>query len=255
MIPNLLSYRNFAFDSDHKKDLHSHEVDSLFVPLEGNIFLECGQFLFIATYGSAIFVPRGIMHQGQMFGGTKGFNLYFKEPNTLLSKKPTSILINELCLALMKDLIDENQEVQDELICLKKFELLVHELNISKSSPFCLQTYENKTFQKITDMIIKAPHEKRSLAYLANHFGMSERTLSRLFKKETGMTYSQWKNRLYLMLSFRALLEGTSVTNIAYDLGYETSSSFIYQFKKTLGVTPKVFLKNQLQSILKKNGN
>ena len=84
---------------------------------------------------------------------------------------------------------------------------------------------------------------------------MSERTLSRLFKKETGMTYSQWKNRLYLMLSFRALLEGTSVTNIAYDLGYESSSSFIYQFKKTLGVTPKVFLKNQLQSILKKNEN
>ena len=138
---------------------------------------------------------------------------------------------------------------------LKKFELLVHELNISKSSPFCLQTYENKTFQKITDIIIKAPHEKRSLPYLANHFGMSERTLSRLFKKETGMTYSQWKNRLYLMLSFRALLEGNSVSNIAYDLGYESSSSFIYQFKKTLGVTPKVFLKNQLQSVLEKNGN
>ena len=43
------------------------------------------QFLFVATYGSAIFVPRG-GHQGQMFGGTKGFNLYFKEENSLLSK-------------------------------------------------------------------------------------------------------------------------------------------------------------------------
>ena len=80
---------------------------------------------------------------------------------------------------------------------------------------------------------------------------MSERTLSRLFKKETGMTYSQWKNRLYLMLSFRAFLEGTSVTNIAYDLGYESSSSLFINLKTW--ALPQGFFKNQLESILKKN--
>lgn len=71
---------------------------------------------------------------------------------------------------------------------------------------------------------------------------MSSRNLSRLFIKELGMNFSDWRIRLKLLEAIKRLGEQQSVKEIAFDLGYESSSSFIYMFKKYLGKTPSNYI-------------
>lgn len=68
--------------------------------------------------------------------------------------------------------------------------------------------------------------------------GVSEKTLSRLFLKETGMTYRTWRQRMRLVSALPALERGERVTDVALACGYESLSAFIAAFGKLFGLSP-----------------
>lgn len=71
--------------------------------------------------------------------------------------------------------------------------------------------------------------------------GASSRTLSRVFLREAGMTFSEWVRRMRLSLALDRLKAGQSVTTVALDLGYASPSAFCAMFRKMLGSTPTRF--------------
>jgi AraC-like DNA-binding protein len=60
----------------------------------------------------------------------------------------------------------------------------------------------------------------------------------RLFHEQTGMSFTQWRTRLLLVEAVERLVAGASVTDVAVDLGYGSTSSFVYMFRSNLGVSP-----------------
>ena len=87
------------------------------------------------------------------------------------------------------------------------------------------------------------PADGRSLADWARSAGASERTLARLFQRETGMTFGAWRQRLRLLLAIGRLAEGQAVTSVALDLGYESPSAFVAMFRRELGAPPTRYLR------------
>jgi AraC-like DNA-binding protein len=76
---------------------------------------------------------------------------------------------------------------------------------------------------------------------LARRVGASERSLSRLFRDELGMSYPQRRTSLRLLNAMILLSCGTSVTTTAHQCGWKTTSSFIDTFRHTLGQTPGAY--------------
>ena len=68
--------------------------------------------------------------------------------------------------------------------------------------------------------------------------GRSERTLSRLFRAETGMTLPQWRARLRLQHALALLAAGEPVTSVAMACGFSSPSAFIETFRSAVGSTP-----------------
>ncbi|MFT5757262.1 MAG: AraC-like DNA-binding protein [Alteromonadaceae bacterium] len=116
--------------------------------------------------------------------------------------------------------------------------------NIKTASPIDLQLPypKDKRLKEIVSRLQKFPALKTDLNSWGKFVGASVRTLSRTFKKETGITYSEWKQRLNIQIAIKQLYMGESVGNIAINLGYESSSAFIYMFKKQMKVTPSNYL-------------
>ncbi|WP_206482870.1 helix-turn-helix transcriptional regulator [Thalassotalea sp. G2M2-11] len=100
----------------------------------------------------------------------------------------------------------------------------------------------------ITDKLLKHPSLKSDLNSWGNFVNASSRTLSRIFKKETGITYSTWRQKLNVQIAIKHLAAGDSVSYIANLLGYESSSAFIYMFKKQMGISPNQFLQPSTSS-------
>ncbi|MFM0327980.1 helix-turn-helix domain-containing protein [Caballeronia glebae] len=80
----------------------------------------------------------------------------------------------------------------------------------------------------------------------SKRLNLCERSLSRLFLQQTGLSFRQWRQRSRLLFSLSLLEKGERVTDVAIACGYESMSAFIAAFKEQMGFTPKeLFAKNQ----------
>jgi len=84
-----------------------------------------------------------------------------------------------------------------------------------------------------------APEDPRTLGDWGDTVGLSARSLARLFRAETGMTFGDWRLRLRMLLALTPLEAGTSVTAVALDSGYDSPSAFIAAFRRVFGHTPR----------------
>ena len=69
--------------------------------------------------------------------------------------------------------------------------------------------------------------------------------LARLFFRKTGMTYSQWNTLMVVLEGIERLTRGNWITDVALDLGYTTTSSFVYMFRQNVGLAPVKWLTHQ----------
>ena len=83
---------------------------------------------------------------------------------------------------------------------------------------------------------------KQALKYFAQQINLSPNYLSDLLKKETGRNT---KEHIHYHLIEKAknllLTSNHSVSQIAYDLGFEYPQSFGHLFKKKVGMSPNQF--------------
>lgn len=86
--------------------------------------------------------------------------------------------------------------------------------------------------------IQQTPDAPHGIEAWAARTGMSVRTFSRRFKKETGVAFSEWKKRMRLLESVVMLKNNRSVTQVALDLGYASTASFTFAFRQMFGVPP-----------------
>lgn len=82
------------------------------------------------------------------------------------------------------------------------------------------------------------------IEYLSKLSGMSVRSFFRLFPKVTGDTPNAYQNRLRILRAVEMLeLSDKSVTEIAFDCGFQDSNYFSRQFKSIMGIPPSQFRK------------
>ncbi|WDR05350.1 helix-turn-helix transcriptional regulator [Devosia rhodophyticola] len=82
---------------------------------------------------------------------------------------------------------------------------------------------------------------------LAQSGAVSERTLARLFRRELGMTWTEFRHRARMIKAMEALAQ-ESVTEAGFQVGFESTSAFIRAFKAFSGQTPNAFKRSVVNS-------
>jgi AraC-like DNA-binding protein len=119
--------------------------------------------------------------------------------------------------------------------------VIIDQLNKIEQFPFYLPFSNEVRVSRITDAMIQNPADTRTLAQWSTATGASERTLGRLFIRHLGMSFGAWRRRLRLLEAIDRLGNGATVTEVSYELGYASPSSFIAMFRENLGVSPARF--------------
>lgn len=102
-----------------------------------------------------------------------------------------------------------------------------------------LQAYK---LRKVTDAMSADLGAEFSLAKLARLAELSEYHFSRLFKRATGLSPSQYFIRLRMVRARHLLLETRlSVIDVGLEVGYSSPSHFSQVFRREMGVTPSEF--------------
>lgn len=73
---------------------------------------------------------------------------------------------------------------------------------------------------------------------LAQYVGASEKTITRIFKRETHMSYQAWRQQWRVYRAIELLAENTVISEISDQLEFSSDSAFIEFFKNHTGTTP-----------------
>ena len=102
----------------------------------------------------------------------------------------------------------------------------------------------NQRIKEILSYIREHFTEKITLDEIAKHLHLSTNECCRFFKKNMNCTLFEYITEYRLSKSME-LLEHTDLTvsQIAYESGFGSSSYFIEKFRKNVGMTPAAFRK------------
>jgi AraC-like DNA-binding protein len=176
-----------------------------------------------------------------MWGDVAMRSLYF-QPTVLAIDTcrviSVSSLLRELILRVAElAALDSRDEADARLMG-----VLMDELAIAHIEPLLLPLPSDARALAAANDILTNPGAGAMTDDVARRSGLSTRTLERLFRSETGMTFGLWRQKARLLESMRVLADGKSVTDAALEAGYASVSAYIAAFKQTFGCTPGAML-------------
>lgn len=101
---------------------------------------------------------------------------------------------------------------------------------------------ERPEITKTKEYVNQNLRENLNVTEVAKLVGMSESYFSHIFKKETGLSYVDYVNRVRVEYAALLLDEGSyKVSDIARQVGIENPNYFSVLFKKVMGVSPNAY--------------
>lgn len=85
------------------------------------------------------------------------------------------------------------------------------------------------------------PADATTLAAWAVRLGVSTRTITRAFRSETGVGFSQWLAAARVRHAIVLLARGEEIDEVAACVGYHSASAFGAAFRRVTGVSPGRF--------------
>lgn len=119
--------------------------------------------------------------------------------------------------------------------------MILDELSAAPRERLVLTMPTDRRLLKIAQALAADPADARSLTEWAQWAAVAPRTLTRRFVSETGLSFSDWRQRARLMRAVELLAAGQAVTGVALELGYDSLSAFIAMFRRAMGVAPGRF--------------
>lgn len=222
---------------------HSHPRAQLIYATSGVMNVVVNNQIWVVNPLQGLWIPGHTEHQVTF---QKDVNLYsvYVDPSFMdgLPKVSFSFDISVFLKQLVFKIISFGTDGNITSPKRRIIDVFLDELALIEPSATFLPTTNHERLQKVVQLLLNDVASKNTIEYYADISFMSSKTLSRLFIKELGMNFSDWRTRLKLLEAIKRLGEKQSIKEIALDLGYETASAFILMFKKHLGTTPANYI-------------
>ncbi|MFI1970463.1 AraC family transcriptional regulator [Streptomyces cinnamoneus] len=218
-------------------DAHRHDDHQIVYAGSGVLAVTTGAGTWFAPGTRAIWVPAGTVHSHRAYGHLElhlvglpaGDNPLGLDAPAVLTVSP---LLRELILAYTAAPDDTSAERR------RLRAVLRDQLRASPQRPVQLPAPTDPRLGAVCAMVHDDPADPRTLSALATAAGAGERTLSRLFRSELGMTFPQWRTQSRLYHALRMLADDVPVTTVAHRCGWSSPSAFIDVFRRAFGYTP-----------------
>ncbi len=225
---------------------HAHEEAHLFISLEASLALDVGGGTYTIGAGEMAFVGGAVDHSFAA-NGEGGERLILKlmglRHRSRIAVLPLNSLLRDLCLGLFVHSEESYSETLVKLI----IEIIEADLGREAKAQNKLFTTQqmllgvrSPEFRKIISIL--ESNLSFSLAEVAEHSGLSLRSMGRLAKTETGLTLHELHTYYRIKKAIGLMHAGEGgLLAIAFDCGYNSLSPFIENFKRWTGAKPSTF--------------
>jgi len=223
----------------HDTGWHQHPRAQLLFSTAGVMRVGTETAWFIVPPGTGLWMPALHRHMTHMPPGLRMRALFLREDAARAGPGAVTVvavspLLRELILTACEQSItwDEDGPVRHVVA------LALHEIGRAATRPISVPACRDPRLQRVAAALLADPADPRGLEAFADMAGASARTLARLFRRDTGMSFQAWRRQLRLTEALASLAQGETPARAAAAVGYASGPAFGAAFRAAFGTTP-----------------
>jgi AraC-like DNA-binding protein len=227
------------YPGGHDTGWHSHERAQLLYATAGVMRVATGAAGFVVPPGRALWVPAGLPHAVSMRDGVAMRALFVRRDAAGSGPAATAViavspLLRELILAACAEPLEWDQAGRGGHLAA----LILDEIARARPLPLGVPAPRDPRLLRLAGALGADPARPLTLEAWAAECGASPRTLTRLFRRETGMSFGRWRQMLRLSEAAALLSQGVPAARAAVLVGYASVPAFGSAFRAAFGQTP-----------------
>jgi AraC-like DNA-binding protein len=245
--PQPTTVRAQSIPARHYFPEHAHDWNQMVYAISGVLTVAVEGRSFVISPEQAVWLPTGLRHRVGSLLGAEFRSLWIADEVAVgLAAEPTVFGVTPL----LKALIIEAAEIEDDDdrggYTGRVTDLILDQLRRARSLPSTLPWPRGGSpLMMLCEALYSDPTDPRGPEAWGRELGMSERTLARRFETEVGMSLRSWRRRLRLFKAIELLGGGLDVTRTALELGYGSTSAFVYAFRTEMGASPQAYMRRR----------
>jgi AraC-like DNA-binding protein/mannose-6-phosphate isomerase-like protein (cupin superfamily) len=222
---------------------HSHRRGQFILGVAGTTAMMTESGSFIVPPGHGLWIPAGVVHQSRSWADVDALNLYV-DPDVVpgLPTRCRLVHASSLLRALMDEVVRLPPLYDEQGRDARVVELLLAEIGRMPEAHLRVPLPADPRLNAICEAFLSRTDSDWTLDRWAAFGRMNRRTMTRLFRKQTGLSFATWQQRVRLLEALARLGDGEPITSVALEVGYDSPSAFAAMFKRVLGTSPRNYL-------------
>lgn len=188
---------------------------------------------------TALFLAAHAQHSVSMEGPVAMRELFLREDAaTQITGGPKVIAVSALLREVIIAACAEPVEWEPHGRGYHLAALALDEIAKARPLPLSLPLPRDARLRRVVFALLDNPDDQKSLEQWGEVANASSRTLARMFRAETGLSFRQWRQQARLTKALGALTMGTHPAKAAEIAGFESVPAFGAAFKSFFGITP-----------------
>jgi len=244
--PQPITIRAQSIPARHFFPEHAHDWNQMVYAISGVLTVAVEGHSFVISPEQAVWLPTGLRHRVGSLLGAEFRSLWIAdEVGRGLPENPTVFSVTHLLKALIVEFTEIEGEDHDGYAG-RVTDLILDQLRRARPLPGALPWPRGgSSLTALCEALYAAPADRRGPKAWGRELGMSERTLARRFEAEMGTSLRSWRRRLRLFKSIELMGGGLDVTRTALELGYGSTSAFVYAFRTEMGCGPQAYMRGR----------
>lgn len=244
--PRPITVRAQSIPARHSFPEHAHDWHQLAYAISGVLSVAVEGRSFVISPEQAVWLPTGLGHRVGSLLGAEFRSLWIAdEAGRGLPDGATVFGVTPLLRALIVEAAEiEGREDRDGYAG-RVTGLILDQLRRARPLPGALPWPRGGALAALCETLYADPADPRGAEAWGRDLGMSQRTLSRRFEAELGMGLRSWRRRLRLFKAIELMGGGLGVTQTALELGYGSTSAFVYAFRTDMGCGPQAYMRGR----------
>jgi len=236
-----------TYPDGHEIPLHSHRRGQLISSAQGSLVLGTPDGTLVMPPERGLWIPPGILHEVRMIGAASLQSIYLEPAAAAAMPSRCQVVsIPPFMRSLITRALDMSIDYTRESHAGTLMSLIEHEMRALPVLPLSLPFPKSPQLAERCRQFLREPEVHDTLDHWSRSLGLSRRHFSRLFRRETGLSFMVWRQQACLLAALPRLAAGEAVTAVAAELGYSNPAAFTAMFKQTLGAAPRLYLKNSV---------
>ena len=232
------------FAEGHRVAPHSHNRAQLLHALTGVVMVTTPEGRWLVPPEHAMWLPAGTVHSVEMLGEVRMRSLYVARGAIAdLPQRVRVVAMKPLVRDLLVEAVQIEPPVEPDTRDGLLLALLLKEIPALEERPLGLPLPGHQGLAALCRDFLRHPSPHDTIDDWAGRVGMSRRTFTRTFLRETGLSHAAWRRQACLFAALPRLAGGEAITSVALDLGYESVPAFTTMFRRTLGASPRAYLR------------